>query len=176
MRRSLPNLLTALRLAAAPCVFWLMLRREYRLLIPFFIAIAATDSLDGYLARRWNAHSRFGAYLDPIADKLLLSGSFLFLAISGAIERWLAGVVLGRDLGILLGALLLYKRGALHDFPPSISGKISSFVQILFVCFRIGELSGIHVGTIALGLQWAVVVLAVVSAVDYGRRLAPSSV
>ncbi|MEQ1884055.1 MAG: CDP-alcohol phosphatidyltransferase family protein [Bryobacteraceae bacterium] len=171
MTRALPNLLTGLRLAAAPYVFYLMLQRRYSELIPLFIVIAVTDALDGYLARAWNAQTRLGAYLDPIADKLLLSGSFLFLALSGGIETWIALIVLSRDVGILLGAIVLYLRGRLHDFPPSASGKLSSFTQILFICFQVGALSGIAVGPVAWILQWAVALMAVISAADYGRRM-----
>ena len=66
------------------------------LLFRWFIVIAVTDVVDGFLARRFNASSRLGAYLDPIADKVLLSGTFLVLALTGAMEGWLAVVVLGR--------------------------------------------------------------------------------
>ncbi|MEQ1946923.1 MAG: CDP-alcohol phosphatidyltransferase family protein [Bryobacteraceae bacterium] len=171
MKRALPNLLTSLRLVAAPYVFYLMLKGRYSELIPLFIAIAITDALDGYLARLWNVPSRIGAFLDPIADKLLLSGSFLFLALSGGIQTWIALIVLSRDVGILLGALVLYLRGKLHDFPPSTTGKISSFTQILFICFQVGALSGIAVQPVAAILQWAVAAMAVISAADYGRRM-----
>jgi cardiolipin synthase (CMP-forming) len=171
MKRHIPNLLTVARLALAPYVFLLMTRREYGAVIPWFIVIAATDSLDGYLARRWRATSRWGAYLDPLADKLLLSGSFLVLALTGGIEWWLATVVLGRDALILLGAGILYLRKASREFPPSVWGKLSSFAQILFLGFRLGVLVGIAVSPIALALQWMVAALTVASLADYGRRM-----
>jgi cardiolipin synthase (CMP-forming) len=171
MKRHIPNLLTVSRLILAPYVFFLMARREYGPLIPWFIAIAVTDSLDGYLARRWNASSPAGAYLDPLADKLLLSGSFLVLALTGGIDWWIAAVVLGRDALILLGAGILYMRKASREFPPSMWGKLSSFAQILFLCFRIGVLDGIHVAPAAVALQWTVAVFAAASAAHYARRL-----
>ena len=86
--KHLPNLLTAARLALTPYLFWLMVRHEYRTIIPWFIAIAVTDVVDGFLARRFEASSRLGAYLDPVADKVLLSGTFLVLALTG---RWRVG-------------------------------------------------------------------------------------
>ena len=171
MKRHIPNLLTASRLVLAPYVFFLMARHEYGTLIPWFIVIAITDSVDGYLARRWGASSRAGAYLDPIADKVLLSGSFLVLALTGGIDWWIAAVVLGRDALILLGAGILYLRKTAREFPPSMWGKLSSFAQILFICFRIGVLDGIPVTPVALALQWTVAALAVASAADYARRL-----
>src|SRR6202166_4182562 len=101
-----------------------MSRREYGAVLIWFLLSGITDGLDGWIARRWNVQSRLGAMLDPIGDKLLLSGSFLVLALDGAMEKWLAVLVLGRDVVILLfaaGLLLFSKKKA--DFPPSWWGK-----------------------------------------------------
>ena len=117
--KHLPNLLTAARLALTPYLFWLMVRHEYRTIIPWFIVIGVTDVVDGFLARRFDASSRLGAYLDPIADKVLLSGTFLVLALTGAMEGWLAVVVLGRDVLILAAAGVLYLSTGRRNFPPS---------------------------------------------------------
>lgn len=168
-----PNLLTGARLALTPYIFWLMVRHEYRTIIPWFIVIAVTDVVDGFLARRFGASSRLGAYLDPLADKVLLSGTFLVLALTGAMESWLAVVVLGRDVVILAAAGVLYLGGR-RNFPPSPWGKLSTFVQILFLCFLIGLLSGIAVAPAVTALKWLTVALVVVSLGDYGRRLAES--
>jgi len=170
----LPNLLTAARLALTPYLFWLMVRHEYRTIIPWFIVIGVTDVVDGFLARRYQASSRLGAYLDPIADKVLLSGTFLVLALTGAMETWLAVVVLGRDVLILAAAGVLYLATGRRNFPPSPWGKLSTFVQILFLCFQIGYLSGIAVAPAVTALKWLTVVLVVVSLSDYARRVAVS--
>src|ERR1019366_7802486 len=169
-----PNLLTAARLALTPYLFWLMVRHGYRTIIPWFIVIAVTDVVDGFLARRFNASSRLGAYLDPIADKVLLSGTFLVLALTGAMEGWLAVVVLGRDVVILAAAAMLYLSTGRRNFPPSPWGKLSTFVQIVFLCFQIGYLSGIAVAPAVMGLKWLTVALVVVSLGDYARRVAVS--
>jgi len=170
----LPNLLTAARLALTPYLFWLMVRHEYRTIIPWFIVIGVTDVVDGFLARRFQASSRLGAYLDPIADKVLLSGTFLVLALTGAMETWLAVVVLGRDVLILAAAGVLYLATSRRNFPPSPWGKLSTFVQILFLCFQIGYLSGIAVAPAVTALKWLTVVVVVVSLSDYARRVAVS--
>ena len=172
--KHLPNLLTAARLALTPYLFWLMVRHEYRTIIPLFIAIGVTDVVDGFLARRFNASSRLGAYLDPIADKVLLSGTFLVLALTGAMEGWLAVVVLGRDVVILAAAGVLYLGTGRRNFPPSPWGKLSTFVQIVFLCFQIGFLSGIAVTPAVAALKWLTVALVVVSLGDYARRVAVS--
>ena len=151
-----------------------MVRHEYRTIIPWFIVIGVTDVVDGFLARRFQASSRLGAYLDPIADKVLLSGTFLVLALTGAMETWLAVVVLGRDVLILAAAGVLYLATGRRNFPPSPWGKLSTFVQILFLCFQIGYLSGIAVAPAVTALKWLTVVLVVVSLSDYARRVAVS--
>ena len=168
--KHLPNLLTAARLALAPYLFVLMFRRQYRAIIPLFILISFTDVADGFLARRFGT-TRLGAYLDPIADKVLLSGTFLVLALTGAIESWVAAVVLGRDLMILGTAAVLYLTTARRNFPPSPWGKISTLVQVVFLCFQIGYLSGIAVGPAVLALKWLTVALAVASLADYAWRV-----
>ena len=169
--KHLPNLLTAARLALAPYLFLLMFRHRYSTIIPLFILIGITDVVDGFLARRYGASSRLGAYLDPVADKVLLSGTFLMLALTGAIEWWLAAVVLGRDLIILAATGVLYIATARRNFPPSPWGKISTFVQIVFLCFQIGYLAGIAVAPAVTALKWLTVALAVASLTDYARRV-----
>jgi len=169
--KHLPNLLTAARLALTPYLFFLMVEHRYRTIIPLFIIIGVTDVADGFLARRFRASSRLGAYLDPLADKVLLSGTFLVLALTGAIEAWLAVVVLGRDVLILGAAGVLYLATARRNFPPSPWGKFSTFVQVVFLCFQIGYLSGIAVAPAVTALKWLTVALVVVSSIDYGRRV-----
>ena len=133
--------------------------------------IAVTDVVDGFLARHFHASSRLGAYLDPIADKVLLSGTFLVLALTGAMETWLAVIVLGRDVVILAAAGVLYLATGRRNFPPSPWGKLSTFVQILFLCFQIGYLSGIAVAPAVTALKWLTVALVVVSLGDYAWRM-----
>ncbi len=150
----------------APYVFLLLWRREYSMVLVLFVVAGVTDALDGLIARRFKADSRVGAYLDPVADKVLLSGSFLTLALSGAIETWIAVLVLGRDVAILLVAagMMLFAKTP-RSFPPSIWGKASTAAQIAFVVGLVGHFPFVMV------LKWLTVGLTVVSAVDYGRRL-----
>jgi cardiolipin synthase len=173
--KHLPNLLTAVRLALAPYLFLLMFRHQYRAIIPLFIIISVTDVADGYLARRLQAASRVGAYLDPIADKILLSGAFLVLALTGAIESWLAAIVLGRDVMILATAGVLYLTTKRRNFPPSRWGKASTLVQIVFLCFQMGLLAGIAVTPAVIALKWITVALAIASLADYARTIPQES-
>jgi cardiolipin synthase (CMP-forming) len=165
--KHIPNLLSAARLAIAPYLFVLLWRREYTLAFAFCFVAGLTDGLDGLLARRMQVSSRLGAYLDPIADKVLLSGAFLTLALDGAIERWLALIVLGRDVMILLmvaGAFLLT---SVRSFPPSIWGKASTAAQIAFIGFLLAHFSGFIGVSLVTATKWLTAALACWSGAHY---------
>lgn len=169
--KHLPNLLSAARVAMAPYVFVLLWRREYGMVLALFVLAAITDALDGIIARRFQADSRLGAYLDPVADKILLSGAFLTLAIDGAIETWVAALVLGRDVLILAfaaGIMLFTSRP--RRFPPSIWGKASTAAQILFVLALLLHFVGFANAWVVAALKWLTVALTIWSGLDYARR------
>jgi cardiolipin synthase len=129
------NLLTASRLVMAPLAVRAILLGEYRLALGIFVAAAITDGLDGLVARRSGRLTRLGAWLDPVADKVLLSSAYLALGIAGAVPWWLVGIIFGRDILILAGAgaaLLLTRE---RNFPPSVWGKLSTFVQLFTAVF-----------------------------------------
>jgi cardiolipin synthase (CMP-forming) len=128
---NVPNALTMSRLALVPFVVRAVLEGRHRTALALFCVAAVTDVLDGATARRFGLGTQAGAYLDPIADKFLLSGLFLALAAAGIVPWWLVAVILGRDLYILAGAIAMLSFTALRKFPPSVWGKLSTFVQIL---------------------------------------------
>lgn len=127
---NLPNSLTLLRLLLTPVVVWAILDRRPALAMTVFILAAVTDVLDGAAARRLHMSTSTGAYLDPVADKCLLSGVFLALAAGQYVPWWFVGIVFGRDLFILLGVGVFYLFTPQRAFPPSVWGKISTFIQI----------------------------------------------
>ncbi|HEY2836446.1 MAG TPA: CDP-alcohol phosphatidyltransferase family protein, partial [Rhizomicrobium sp.] len=106
MIRHLPNLLSALRLLAAPVAAWATLGDHDTLALMLFVAASFSDVADGFIARRWGVTSQIGAWLDPIADKLLMFLCFLALWKVGAVPLWLLVLVIARDLGIAGGAIL----------------------------------------------------------------------
>ena len=128
---NLPNLFTLLRLFLVPFVIQAILGGRHTLALALFGIAAATDILDGAAARRFGIATQAGAYLDPVADKCLLSGVFLALAAARTVPWWFVGVVFGRDLFILLGVAGVMLFTPVRKFPPSIWGKASTFVQIL---------------------------------------------
>jgi cardiolipin synthase (CMP-forming) len=130
---NVPNFFTLLRLALTPLVIQTILDGRHVLALAIFAAAAFTDYLDGASARRLGIATQAGAYLDPIADKCLLSGVFLALAAAHIVPWWLVAVILGRDLYILLGVATVMLLTSIRRFPPSIWGKVSTFVQIVTV-------------------------------------------
>ena len=127
------NLLTLLRIVLVPFVILAILEDRHSLALALFAGAALTDILDGAVARRFRPATPAGAWLDPVADKCLLSGAFLALAAAGMMPWWLVGIVFGRDFYILAGAASVMLLTSVRKFPPSIWGKVSTFVQILTV-------------------------------------------
>jgi cardiolipin synthase (CMP-forming) len=128
---NIPNSFTLIRILLAPVVVMAILDGHLSAALGWFIAAGATDVIDGALARRFGLMTTTGAYLDPIADKLLLSGSFLALAAAKVVPWWLVAVIFGRDLYIMAGALAMMRLKGARKFPPSIWGKLSTFIQVL---------------------------------------------
>ena len=133
MIRHIPNMLSGLRLLAAPLAAWLILNeRDTAALIVFALA-GASDGLDGYVARRWGFMSRFGAWLDPVADKLLMLFSLTALYMVGATPVWLLALVVARDAAIATGWLLINYLSLPQRSEPLLIGKISTVVQVLYI-------------------------------------------
>lgn len=129
------NTLTLLRVLAIPFLLVALARHAAGLAFWVFFAAACTDFLDGMAARGWNERSKFGTLFDPAADKLLMTASFIALSLPSVggrnvIPLWLTGLVIGRDLAISLGALIVAKVLGPRPFLPSIWGKISTVLQM----------------------------------------------
>ncbi len=130
---NLPNIVTMVRVIAAPFVSHAILRGEHVLAAAIFAAAAATDSIDGMVARRFGGVTAAGAYLDPIADKIFLGVVFLTLAVAGSLPKWFVGIVFGRDILILAASGAARRLSGRKKFPPSVWGKLSTFLQIVCV-------------------------------------------
>jgi cardiolipin synthase len=130
---TVPNQLTFLRLGFLPFFIISIHYRRYDIALAVLIIAALTDGLDGLLARSLDQKTALGAYLDPIADKLLLSSSFVVLALNRKISWWLAILVLGRDILLLTSAAVILVVAGYRRFPPSIYGKLTTALQILLV-------------------------------------------
>jgi cardiolipin synthase len=131
--RTAPNLLTLLRICLAPFLVAAILDDHYALSFGLFVAAGLTDALDGTLARLLKQRSVLGEYLDPVADKLLLSTLFLVLMHKGLIPARVTALVFGRDVGILVVAAILYAAVGRREFKPSVFGKANTLAQVAAV-------------------------------------------
>src|SRR3981081_1932725 len=131
---TVPNQITLLRLGCLPFFLILISYEQYRWALLVLVAAGLSDAVDGLLARKLNQRSPLGAYLDPIADKLLLSSSFIILAFKQKLAWWLTIIVLSRDVLILMVAVVILLISGYRPFPPSIYGKLTTGLQILLVC------------------------------------------
>jgi cardiolipin synthase len=167
--RAAPNLLTLLRLFIIPFLVIEILDGEFRVAFALFLLAGLSDALDGLLARWLSQQTKLGLYLDPIADKLLLSTLFLVLTHVGLIPRYVTVLVFSRDLGILLIATLLFATNTLRDFRPSLFGKLNTLVQIIALVMVLAEraLPIAHLPMLRDGLIRAIAVLAPLSAAQY---------
>jgi cardiolipin synthase len=130
-----PNILTLLRLAIIPFIVINLVGGNYRWALGLFVLAGLTDFLDGGLARILKQRTQLGQYLDPIADKMLLSTLFLVLSIVHKIPWKYTVLVFSRDVSILVVAGLLFLTTNLRNFRPSIFGKINTTAQIAAVFF-----------------------------------------
>jgi cardiolipin synthase (CMP-forming) len=143
--RWLPNALTSIRLGSSPVLAWLLLEHRYREALLVTVAAGVTDWFDGYAARRLGATtSSLGAVFDPLADKALLVTLFVVLGVLRLIPLWLLGLAIGRDLIIVIGALLLRIFRGRQRFVPSTLGKVSTFFQIVLILMVLLQASFPH--------------------------------
>ena len=149
------NLLTLLRLVLVPFVILAILDGRHTLALALFAGAALTDVLDGAVARRFGLATPAGAWFDPIADKCLLSGVFLALAAAGKVPWWLVAIIFGRDLYILAGAATVMLLTPVREFPPSIWGKVATFVQIVTAVASMAGYSSVLLAPCAAITIWS---------------------
>jgi cardiolipin synthase len=138
----IPNILTVLRIILIlPFAFAVYQANYTHALLIFFIA-GLSDGVDGFLARQFNWKSRFGAIADPLADKLLLITAYVMLMWTNQLPLWLLLLILGRDLFIVIGALLYHYFVSHYEIKPSIFGKACTLIQIVYVLTLIISLAG----------------------------------
>ncbi len=130
-----PNQLTLLRMMFVPFIVIKLVEGHYSLALILFVLAGFSDGLDGLLARTLKQQTVLGQYLDPIADKLLLSTMFMVLSILHKIPWKFTVLVFSRDITILLASAVLYAIAGLRDFRPSIFGKANTFAQVAAIFF-----------------------------------------
>jgi cardiolipin synthase len=134
----LANWLTVLRIVLIPVFVTLLVYHRPGAALLVFAVAAATDLLDGYVARRQGCQSRLGAFLDPMADKLLLTSSFVTLTWLKTLPFWITAVVISRDVILVVGALVIHMVGWRITPRPTWMGKAATFFQVLTVLTGLG--------------------------------------
>jgi cardiolipin synthase len=149
-------------------VAWLLMKQDFQRTMWLFAFAAATDGLDGFLAKRCGWTSELGKILDPLADKILLVGTYITLAAIGFVPMWLAVTVVGRDIVITVGAILYnWLYGYPNGRPTGIS-KLNTLCQIVFALLIVGSHAIGHTPTLVVMVLGALVfVTTVVSGLDY---------
>jgi cardiolipin synthase (CMP-forming) len=183
--RQIPNAITVARVIAVAPTAWCLWSGLYLHALILMTLAGASDAVDGWLARRFDWGSRFGAAVDPLADKLLVGALFIVLTLKGHLPLWVAGVAVGRDLVILAGAGVYRVLFGHLEFTPTALSKANTFVQIIVSLFillglcrlgRVSELAGVVADPFGI---WLVAAFGVVSGVDYvlrwGRRAVTES-
>jgi cardiolipin synthase len=169
---NLPNLFTLSRLVLTPFVIAAILDGRHGMALWLFAVAGFTDFLDGYSARRLKLATQAGAYFDPIADKCLLSGVFLALAVARIVPRWAVAIIFGRDLAILAGTCIVLLLTTVRRFPPSIWGKWSTFIQILTAVTWMARNAapGAVLDSLSILMLWPCLGLTIYSGLDYAWR------
>ncbi|MGA7992361.1 MAG: CDP-alcohol phosphatidyltransferase family protein [Thermoanaerobaculia bacterium] len=173
---TLPNFLTFARLAALPFLVMAILGGRAWAALVIFLLAAVTDIVDGYIARKFAMGSPLGAWLDPIADKLFLVSTFVVFALPGTptavrIPIWLLVITIFRDVFILVICLVLFLALGIRSFPPSVLGKLTTFLEISTVTaillVNVERLSPV----VATACMWLVAAFAVASGLHYSWRV-----
>jgi cardiolipin synthase len=136
---TIPNLITAIRIVLAPVFVIYLINDQFLAALIVFLICAVSDGLDGILARVFDQKSKLGAYMDPLADKLLLVAAFVALSIIGILPPWLAVTVIARDMMILLGISVLFLNRLEVIIKPSLLSKLTTWAQFLTVLIVLSE-------------------------------------
>lgn len=180
-----PILLTWLRIFAIPLVVgvyylpadWLTLSECNIVATVLFILAAVTDWLDGYFARRWNQTSAFGAFLDPVADKLMVSAALLILLQMDRTDAWVALIIVGREIAISALREWMAQLGARNSVAVNSLGKIKTIAQMIAIPMLLIDvplINGMHSRILGTGLIWIASVLTLWSMFYYLRQAWPT--
>ena len=164
----IPNAISLLRIALVAPILMLIMKDSFAWALALFWLAGFSDGVDGYLAKRFDWHTRLGALLDPVADKLLVAGTFITLAYTQDIPVWLAAVVIFRDVVIVAGATAYnFLVRPLQGEPTRVS-KLNTELQMLFLLFVLSRAGFGWPDKIAITVLGAsVLITVVISGVDY---------
>ncbi len=164
----LPNLITLARLLTVPVMVYLMPLGHYTAAFWIFVAAAASDAVDGLIAKQFSATSEVGAFLDPLADKALLLGAYILLGYTGHIAVWLVIMIVFRDLLIIGGAIVFHTITHSLRMEPLLISKVNTLAQIVLASVVLGELGlGLQLSGVVSGLVYGVAATTFLSGAAY---------
>ncbi|MEJ2067434.1 MAG: CDP-diacylglycerol--glycerol-3-phosphate 3-phosphatidyltransferase [Deltaproteobacteria bacterium] len=164
---NVPNTLSILRILSIPVFVIFLLYDRFFVALLIFIGAGITDGLDGLIARVFNQKTAIGAYLDPIADKLMLITSFIVLAILRIIPGWLTVIVISRDVIILLGVLLLQLTSHKVEIKPIFIGKASTVMQLVTIAWALVTQFSMVMKSVFPAIIWVTAGLTALSGLFY---------
>ena len=168
MPLTIPNLITILRFVLVPAVVLAMLNMRWDWAFAGFLVAGISDGVDGFIARRFNQHSKLGAYLDPMADKVLLVSVFVVMGFIGQLPLWLVVTMVSRDALIICAVLLSTVMAHPVEMKPLYVSKANTAVQIVLAAVVLGELAfSIHLDPLRPALILLSGVMTVASAAAY---------
>jgi cardiolipin synthase (CMP-forming) len=138
---NLPNLITLGRILLVPVVVWAIASNEMQAAFVLFLLAGLSDAVDGFLAKRFHMKSELGAYLDPLADKVLIVSIYVALGITEAIPRWIVILVVSRDILIVGGIMLAALLGKPMKVKPVLVSKLNTVAQIVYACLVLAALA-----------------------------------
>ncbi|MER9405073.1 CDP-alcohol phosphatidyltransferase family protein [Mesorhizobium caraganae] len=165
---TIPNLITIMRFVLVPAVVLAMLNMRWGWAFAGFLVAGISDGVDGFIARRFNQHSKLGAYLDPMADKVLLVSVFVVMGFIGQLPLWLVVTTVSRDALIICAVLLSTVMAHPVEMKPLYVSKANTAAQIVLAAVVLGELAlGLHLDPLRPALILLSGVLTVASAAAY---------
>ena len=167
MSINIPNILTITRILLAPLFVILLLKQMYIMALLVFIVAGISDALDGLIARYFNQRTALGAFLDPIADKILLMASFISLAVLMIIPGWLAVIVISRDVLIVTGVGVLAITNIKFEVRPSFISKCTTVAQLVMIILALLSLEFSVLRSMVNILGWVTAALTVISGFHY---------
>jgi cardiolipin synthase len=168
---NLPNLITLARILSVPVVVWAIAAHQMLLAFVLFLAAGLSDAVDGYLAKRFDMKSELGAYLDPLADKVLIVSIYVALGISEAVPRWIVILVVSRDLMIVGAIILSWLVGKPIKVRPLWVSKLNTVAQIFFAGLVLASLGiGFDAGWLLPAAMVLVAALTLLSVAAYVRE------
>ena len=174
--RYIPNIITGARIAFVPCLIWLLIHHQYERSLILVALMGLSDALDGFLARCYHWKTTLGAYLDPLADKIMLLAVFICFAVLGWVPWWFAALIVARDVVLLTGAVFYHWSTRQLKMEPLAISKVNTCAQIILAVSLIYAQVGPMHNQIINALMTVVVCTTIASGgqyvIEWSRRAA----